>query len=333
MMTSSKPSASAEYWKEQFGFVSGTILITGIALLKIWPYVAMFQAEEQIHFWSRSPTPQPGVWLFHLLTGILALGMSSVFFSVLHILYRAIWLGLLPYRNETAFTRLIRNRLRTRANRAYTSTLIVWMLFAIYATILIAVGLSIGIYHSWSRELTPSTSAWIIKVALLIVSLLLFPPWFFIFGLWVEVRTRSPTAPPVVWSFLAVIRRMILPVVVVAVSYALALEMCYTVDLSLDKKLMSRSEVEYTEISVRLGGATSDMTNVIIELKDEYGKTIRHLDLLPLGNGLYVSYISSMELSGKLYRVVLTYPRYTFSYSYPFFTQKIERSASLVIVS
>jgi hypothetical protein len=96
---------------------------------------------------------------------------------------------------------------------------------------------------------------------------------------------------------------------------------------------MYRSKVEYTEVSVRLGGATSDKAEASIELKDEYGKTVQKLDLLSLGNGLYVSYIASTDLPGKLYRVVLTYPHYTFSYSYPFFHQNIERSASLVIVS
>src|SRR5262245_37829302 len=114
-MIRSKAPASAEYWKEQFGFVSTTVLVSGIALLKIWPYVAMIQTGKHIE----GSTPEAGVFLFLLLTGLLSLGMTSVFFCILQIIVRGIWLGFAPYRNVTARARLFQSWLRTQADRLY----------------------------------------------------------------------------------------------------------------------------------------------------------------------------------------------------------------------
>jgi hypothetical protein len=180
--------------------------------------------------------------------------------------------------------------------------------------------------HFWVQTLSPTTSAWLklaewIPLAILIA----------LSGFGVYQATKIPFEE--LKRFPEFNSAFTMAIATVFVLWILAFVLCYTVDLSLDRKVMSRSKEEYTEVSVRLGGATSDETKARVELRDEFGKTVQKLDLLSLGNGLYVSYISSTELPGKLYKVVLTYPGYGFSVSYPFFHQNIHRSVSLVIVS
>ena len=90
-MNGSEVTASVAYWKEQFGFVTGSVLVSGIALLNIWPYVAMFQTGLQIHFGSEPRNlVHPGYYWFVILTLIWALGLTSVVFSIFHIVYTGI---------------------------------------------------------------------------------------------------------------------------------------------------------------------------------------------------------------------------------------------------
>jgi CDP-diglyceride synthetase len=128
-MTQLEKPPTVEYWKEQFGFVSGTVLVSGFVFLKIWPYAAMFQMGMPPPAWTGTPAP-PENWFFSVLTLILALGMSSVLFSLVCVVYRGLSIGMLPYSRRSSLIQSFQNRLQTGANRLYLSVLFVWLLIA-----------------------------------------------------------------------------------------------------------------------------------------------------------------------------------------------------------
>src|SRR6266487_1187665 len=124
---------SEDRWKEQFGFVSGTIIILGLTLLGLWRYAAMFQTGTTVHFLSSEwiTITTPSILWFLVVTSLLALGMSSLFFSAVYVFYRALWLGLSPVEDRTNLLGLIRAWLERRAKRSYIAVLSIWLFIVI----------------------------------------------------------------------------------------------------------------------------------------------------------------------------------------------------------
>jgi len=323
---------STENWKEQFAFVSGSVVVAGVALLKLWPYVATFQTGRSSHVFSVEPrgqTPSPEYGIFLMLSLMLALGTASVAFSAAHIICRGLWLAMFPYRigaSEEA-----QNWLRRRANQCYLAILCGWALIAIFLVNFTLIMLSTPL-ELWLR--TRFSSGWASFISSMLPIFLLIGALLFL----IYQRLGQSRPSPILKFFLGLLdetalSRTALPAVfIVLVLWVVVMETCYTVDLSVDRKVLSRSKQDYAEIGIRLGGATSYVGGASAELRDENGKVVQRLDLRVSDEGLYTAYVGAQELPERFYKVILTYPRYEFSNSYPFFQQHIERSKSLVVV-
>ncbi len=114
--------------KDRFGFVSGTLLVWGVAILQVWPSVAMFQTGLNLHIWTfRNPAeaPQPEFLAFHMLCFVLALGVSSLIISLSYIALRGLWFGLATD-NESSSVNSLVNALDNATYRLYRAQFILW---------------------------------------------------------------------------------------------------------------------------------------------------------------------------------------------------------------
>lgn len=321
-------SVSQENWKEQFGVVSGTILVAGVGLLKLWPYVATFQTGRIIHAWSTElpgEVPNPSFVWFQLLTLFLAIGMSSALLSTVHIVYRVLWLGIPPLIVRSRVKRSMQKWLSRRATRLYVGVLFLWFFFALGVGFCFAVGLCTG-FELWLRAFFSSKSAWLRFVSIIPLIIILAAFAFFLFKRLPNVSEKG------LRDLTRQLKSFWLAFATAMASWAIALEMCYTVELAADKRVISRSKQEGAEMTFRLGGATADQKKAITELRSEGGLVVKELVPLPWGEGQYVAYLKSSEFHEGLYRGILIYPRPTLSFTYPFFHQSIERSVSILVV-
>ncbi len=286
-----------EAWKEQLGFLSGTVLVWGTLLLSLWPTVARFQTGINAHFWSTisaGESPKPGWDGYQMLVAPLALGISAIFFSILHIFSRGLWIGI--HRNSS-----------NDSLAAYASKFLHRLADASYGAVF---------------------AQWLFAAATIIVLLLTFVLWttMFLVGRKRLKHLKTTGSPPY--------RRIKLFgfFLFFFLIYGATIEMCYVASLTADKRMASRSKGEYVEVIVTLGGATSDINDAKLELKDIDGNSSTRLDLLSLGDGQYACYIPSSDLPHRQYLLEFTYPHLSFSMSYPFLSSRVQRSWPLVVV-
>jgi hypothetical protein len=126
--------------------------------------------------------------------------------------------------------------------------------------------------------------------------------------------------------------KLILLVILFIGVFGVCTEMCYTAALSADKKLVARSKSEYVEILVTLGGATSDANIASLQLIDTERGGTKHLNMVPLGEGQYASYILSSDLAEGHYRVEFSYPHLALDALYPYLNSHVKHSWPLIVV-
>src|SRR6266550_6440947 len=123
-----------EAWKEQLGFLSGTVLVWGTLLLSLWPTVARFQTGINAHFWSTisaGESPKPGWDGYQMLVAPLALGISAIFFSILHIFSRGLWIGIHRNSSNDSLAAYASKFLHRLADASYGAVFTQWLFAAV----------------------------------------------------------------------------------------------------------------------------------------------------------------------------------------------------------
>lgn len=302
-------------WKERFGFVSGTLLVWGVAVLQIWPSVAMFQTGLNLHVWTmRIPgeDPRPEFYGFHMLCLVLGLGLSSLILSAIHVALRGLWFGVDTH-DESSSLGSIAPMLDGTAHQVYRTLLVLWigvlMLLPLFVMLVVAAFIERALRAGFASE------AWWLTFA----AWLPFPVLYGL-GLWLVFRFLSRRSVNV-WEVLRELlplRILLVSFVMVWLCYAGALEMCFTVDLSVQQNFVSRAEGGYILGKVRLGGAASDANVVSLQLHGSGVGERRILGIQPLGDGEYVLAVPVSDLVQGRYTIELTYPRLTIDTSYPY---------------
>jgi hypothetical protein len=329
-----------DHWKEQFRFISGNVLVLGAGVVAMWHHAAMFQTGRSVHFWSIerfTEAPKMGFLWFQVLTACVAIGLSSLFFSAAYITCRAIWLGFVSSPKGASSLQLIGKWLEERADSSYSAVLIIW-LFIGSMVLLLFVALLNSALEIWLRTVLPSGWFWPKMLALTLTLI----PLIVVAAVVTSRLLNTITADKdkneddnvlslILHGFRERFRLIVKAFIIFFVAWLFAIEMCYTVRISDTTQSVSRRENGVAQFRVQLGGATAYEEKASVELKDAADTTLQNLDLIDLGEGQYVCQISAENLVPGVYKIVLSYPRYTFSISYPFFRPTIRRSASFLV--
>lgn len=317
------------HWKERLGFVSGTIVVWALAVVGLWPTVAMFQTGLDLHLWTVNlpgEDPQPGLMAFGTLTLILALGIGSLLLSGFHMFARGLWLGLEPVADGDATAHPFHDSLDRVAGVTYRALLLLWLfvLIMLPALILLLLGTML---EQGLRTMFASSSAWLRLVANVPIVVIVSGLAYFA---WRRIRRGGPGI--VVFFSRLHVADVLTFVAVMVPAVLLVTEACFTVDLDSRKTIVEKSRDPYVLATVRLGGAASDVRRATLELHRSGDPTPLPVAMTPLEDGVYDVHIPSRGLADGLYRLVLSYPRASFGLSYPYLHTTTVRTRSFVVV-
>jgi hypothetical protein len=315
-----------ELWKERFGFVSGTILVWGLVLIRLWPSIAAFQTGRNVHFWTLN-TPgegvQPELWMFWILTALLALGGWTVALSILHVLSRGIWLMVSLEEERGGSPMPLKGPLDSFSSWTYAAVFTQWIGVSLVLAGFPLVLLSAGGEHFLSRFLSARTVGWIVRmtVAAAAVAVVMFLLSKGLPALGRLIRVQDVVALFVIWL-----------VVLFGFFFAwmAAIELCGTVSLAIDAKVVHRDQG--VTVAVALGGTSSDPRAASLQLTSGSGATIQTLQLYDTGGGTYLNYIPAVGLGPGLYRVVLSYPHASLVTSFPYVSRTTTRVQSYLVL-
>lgn len=322
-------STDHEHWKERFGFVSGSFLVWGVSLIQIWPSVAMFQTGENIHFWTMRDLddPNPAFFAFYMLCSILALGIGSLVFSIAHVALRGLWFGVYSH-DDNSTPSSISYALDGAAQNLYSGLITLWILtlFALplYLMLTVAAYIEQNLrtsfeWDSWWLGL----AVWLPFPGLYLLSILL---------VWRFLRRRASNIGTTFDAMIS-FRIFMMSLIMVTLCLCVAIEMCFTVKLSIEERFFSRKSDQYILGEVSLGGSASDVNVLSLTLLGIENEAVQNIQIQPLESGKYLLVIPVSSLNDGRHTVELTYPRMDINSSHPYFHHVITRRHTFVIGS
>lgn len=314
-----------ELWKERLGFVSGTILAWGLVLVHFWPSVAMFQTGRHLRAWSSANTPGQGVqtqvWMFDLLTALLAVGAWTVLLSVVHILSRGLWMMVALEEKRGPVPNPLKGPLDKLSSLTYAAVFLQWFAVALFLVTVPLVLLSAGFEQLLAHIVPMWVAGWISRMTVMVICLIITV--YFLFKAFNVLRSLiSVEDLAIVDTIFAVVFLGFL------ISWTIVGEFCNTVSLTVDSKVV-RPDHGVT-ITVALGGATSDPREAQLQLLDAKGNGLQSPALYDTGEGSYLSYIPP-ALTPGLYRVEVRYPHTSFASTFPFLRRRTVRSQTFLV--
>ncbi len=334
--TENQKSSSEDRWKERFAFTSSAILVFGLFLLKLQPYAAHFQTGR--HFqgyegpsveWSiREPVVAPEVVIFRSLIILIAAAICIVLLASAHIVSR----GLLLIRSDTNNTIAEKHALNTICDETYIGAFFIGFLtltYFIFSPIsLLGTGFQALLIHllGFGSIISGIIAHIVFPVFVITVFFIAcYKALKFLERKWKGARMIVKS-----WKFPKFARIVSLFLIggMFYTADVIVMHLTYTLDLSLNKKILYKSEDKYIEVNVRLGGATSSVRELAIKIFDDSARPIRSLILKGMGDGQYVSLVPLGEFQQGVYEVKLEYPHMSLNMDYPFMhliTKRAER--------
>jgi hypothetical protein len=284
-------AANADLANQRTAFISGSVLVWGGALLGLHPTLSRLQAVSMPVMEGCFPGEQQTAFLeggtydyetvnFYLLAVVAAFGVSIILAALSYL----VCLGW-ELRNETLPQAA--QSLQEARDHAYASvfdlTLVALIFFGLQAALYLLVFL-----QRWLVALSSVTA----KLSLLLsyapfVTLLVLAgvAWF------VKARPQSGV----------VIRRRLLLLLPLALSYLVVVESAHTTTLSVDRAVYQRGRDRYVEVDVTLGGNTSNRDFAALELNAVA------LQLKAAGEGRYFAAVPLETLTDGDHKVTLVY--------------------------
>lgn len=314
-------------WQQRLAFVSGYILVFGLALLKIWPVAATLQTGINVNFWMMN-LPSQGViielWEFWALTSVIAMALVAIVLAVAHILLHGLSLAFPDPGGGQGLKADAAGLLNTLRDLTYKGafTLLPFVVFLVVLDVLIMVAAGLESVLVYRFHLGLHTAGWLSRLAVMLILLLLlaivmvkvYPR----LSSWFEtVGTLSPRDVAVGFFLVAAIAFLL------TFMWFLAIQTCYTARMNVAGDVFQRSRNDQIEIHMDLGGATSAPHTAVLQLDDARGARLRTLDPEDLGDGHYVVVIQSRDLAEGRYQVTLTYPHLSMSSLFPFMHRQI----------
>jgi hypothetical protein len=309
--------------KERLAFISGTILVWGILLVRLWPTVASFQSGHHIRFWTIN-SPGEGVltsvWIFWLLTCLLTLGMWAVGLAVAHILSYGLFVVTENAPQGGGVTNQVQSSLERVSSNTYIAVFIQWFIVPIILGLTVIILLSAGLEQFLGHFLSVRWAGWIVRGIVLIFILVLFLIFRDRFLKMFRFLEEQVGFPPGIY---------VVVLLGFAFSWLVVIEFCNTVSLIVDTKIVRRDAG--ATITVELGGATSDPREASLLITDDKGAVVRSFPLNQVSEGSYIAYVAPASLSWGFYHVVLKYPHSSITGSFPFIRSVTTRSQGLMV--
>ena len=101
---------------------------------------------------------------------------------------------------------------------------------------------------------------------------------------------------------------------------------CYTVSLKLDRIEFKKSETNYVNTILTLGGSTSDPRKAMLLLYNDQNELINYQPIRSLMGNKYVSTVNISNLKEGIYILKLLYPHYKLSANPPFIKSMIQEA-------
>lgn len=311
-----------ELRKERLTFVSGTILVWGVLLVRLWPSVASFQSGRHIHMWTANLPGQgvlPGLWIFWILTGLLSLGALAVALAVIYILSYGLAIAETEPQSATVVSSF-QAALERLCSNTYLVVFIQWFIVLVILGLAILVLLSAGLEQFLGRFLAVAWTRWISRTSVFLIVFL----FYLIFRKrlanlfrYVQEQTSFTRA----MYFVAASGFML--------SWVVTIEFCNTVALTVDTKIVRHDQG--TAITVELGGSTSDPREATLQIIDAKGAMIQTLAFNEVNEGTYLAYITPTSVTPGFYYIVLKYPHPSMSSSFPYVRGVTVRSQGLLV--
>jgi hypothetical protein len=332
-MATNPKALDDEAWKERFAFMSGNVLVLGVFLLQLWPFASHFQTGLNIHAYTVN-LPQQGVktelWFFWLITGVLSAAMCSVVLALFHILGRGIQLGLLTGDTDEASSSPLVALLGRCCNVTYGSafflTAVVCFLLAVTVPVLlVSTGLERFMISTlgWSLKL----SGWIARLVIMVLLLGSFGAVFYQLYRKLGSNIFKLLENPGVFT----LKSFFVTAVLFFAIYFPVIEFCCATDLTLEHEFVTGKAGEPIQISVVLGGATSDVNLAKVSLIGPDGSSTS-LNLQSLGRGRYVAWLAPDKLAAGRHEVVLEYPHAALDAAFPLIHLTTRKSNWIIIV-
>ncbi len=357
--TGNQTSSSEDRWKERLAFTSSAILVFGLFLLKLQPYAARFQTgrhlqgyESIIEISIREPVVAPEVVIFASLTLLIDAAICIVLLASVHMVSRGLWL----IRPSNSSTITEKQALNTICDETYIGAFFIGLLTLIFLIALFPALLGAG-FQALLMNLLGFGG-----LISGIIARILFPMLVFImcaiacYKTFIFLERKSKGARLIVksWKTRKPATRIVLRIVswtllffTFYITGVIVRHLTYTLDLSLNKRILYKFEDKYIEVNVRLGGATSSVRDAAIKIFDDSGRPICSLiwnppgseylnqfekperrQLKGMGNGQYVSLVPVGEFRRGVYEVKLEYSHASLNMDYPFMhliTKRIEK--------
>jgi hypothetical protein len=324
-------ATDSELWKERFAFASGNILVLGLVVLQMWPWVASYQTGEHVHFWTLNTPPEgvkPQLWVFWLFVLLLATACTAVLLALVHILCRGVWLAASSDTDDDDETRGLRAALRGTADLAYRSSFVATIFLVLFSVVtpIVLLSLSVERWLVTASGLPQWIAGWVARLGLILLLLIVATP----FLLRRMVRAaRTGRVPFEQRTFSISMSSVLVAFGLLAALWFAAIELCYTADFVLDRQVISKKPGESLRIDLQFGGATSDPNLAALTLA--HAGAPRRIEFQPLDNGRYVAIVPVDALQIGRYEITLEYPHVALGADYPYVTG-VRRTRSLLVV-
>jgi len=291
-------------WKEQLGFISGTVLLWALVLIRLLPLAAGIQLPNGIQYVDPRGYADINLPSYSLLTVLGALGITGFLVGVVHMSARGLWLA-------SPTERL--NRLSQRTYRSvFTIAKYALGLLTAYPILFAVVGLQRGVHRLLSVESRVVGIVLYFVVILAVLAVVLAP-----LAIWTWRVARAETAETL-WARLKALYRRIEPfmddflesfpiIMLFVILTNVTFYLSYKADLSVSKTIYGKT-IPGADVHVQLGGMTSDFTKLHLTLVNTNGTPIREVILFDLGGGKYAARIDLTGFSPDRYGIRLEYP-------------------------
>lgn len=306
--------------KDQLAFVSGYILVSGFAVLKLWPLAAGFQTGMSVNFWSMN-LPSQGVntilLVFVQLTFALETALTAVALAVCHILCYGLKLAFSSVTSEDSLVDGMRRWLDQLRQITYEATFLLLYFAGVQVVFFVLMIISAGLEGALVSDLSLSlkVAGWTSRLLVVLAPLLIV----LIYSIF---KLHSLAAKFLKGDKVHRIA-LITAFVVFGAMSNLVIQTCYTADLNVAGRIFQRSRRDLIEVEMTLGGSTSALNLVQFKLADSRGMPVTDLSPQDLGEGHYLSIIQSRDLQAGRYQVTLEYPHSSLDSSFPFLHKRI----------
>lgn len=314
-------------WQQRLAFVSGYILVFGLALLKIWPVAAMLQTGINVNFWTMN-LPSQGVvielWEFWALTSVIAMALVAIVLAVAHILLHGLSLAFSDPAGAQGLKAGAAGVLNTMRDLTYKGAffLLPFVAFLVVLDVLMMVAAGLESLLVYRFHLGLHTAGWLSRLAVMLVLLLLFAiimvKVYPRLSSWLEKASESGAR-----DFAGGLLVVGVIGILLTFMWFLSIQTCCTARMNVAGDVFQRSRNDQIEIHMDLGGATSAPHSALLQLEDARGTRLRTLDPQDLGEGHYVVVVQSHDLAQGRYEVTLTYPHLSMSSLFPFLHWRI----------